>query len=121
MLRLNYVGAACIVAVHNAIPGENVPSVFAGKVNADYRKVSGMLRMIIDCTEQQANQIDSVLSTMHAKGRLQFGTHRADSAIMTCVTPNVDNHEHVHFIDGGDGGLYAAARELKAQMKRDAQ
>ena len=73
--------------------------------------------------EQQAAKIDSVLSTMHAEGRVQFGMHRADSAIMTCVTPNVDNHEHVHvhvhFIDGGDGGLYAAARELKAQIKRD--
>ena len=77
-------------------------------VNADFRKVSDLLRLIIDCSEQQADQIDSRLVTMHRAGVLHFGAHRASQAIMTCVTPNVDNHEHVHFIDGGDGCVGAA-------------
>ncbi|MFT5176681.1 MAG: hypothetical protein ACI8W7_004877, partial [Gammaproteobacteria bacterium] len=89
-------------------------------VNADFRKVSGMLRMIIDCTMQQADEIESSLVKMHANGLIHFGTHRSDQAIMTCVTPNVDNHEHVHFIDGGDGGLYRAAGKLKSQIAADA-
>jgi hypothetical protein len=88
-------------------------------VNADFRKVSGMLRMILDCTSQQAQQIDTELAGMHAAGLLHFGTHHATHAIMTCVTPNVDNHEHVHFIDGGDGGLHSAARQLKVQIAAD--
>jgi hypothetical protein len=88
-------------------------------VNADFRKVSGMLRLILDCTAQQADEIETELARMHQAGRLHFGMHRSTQAIMTCMTPNVDNHEHVHFIDGGDGGLYSAARELKAQMAAD--
>jgi len=85
-------------------------------INADYRKVSGMLRLILDCTPAQADDIERALCDMQRQGKLHFGTHRAREAIMTCVTPNVDNHEHVHFIDGGDGGLYLAARALKERM-----
>ena len=88
-------------------------------VNSDFRKVSGMLRMILDCTLQQADEIEAELGLLHRAGLLHFGTHRSTQAIMTCVTPNVDNHEHVHFIDGGDGGLYSAARQLKAQLATD--
>jgi hypothetical protein len=89
-------------------------------VNADFKKVSGMLRMITDCTVAQANQIETALGKMHADRLIHFGTHRSDQAIMTCVTPNVDNHEHVHFIDGGDGGLYRAAGDLKKQIASNA-
>ena len=89
-------------------------------VNADFKKVSGMLRMIIDCTVSQADEIESALGTMHVDRLIHFGAHRSDQAIMTCVTPNVDNHEHVHFIDGGDGGLYRAAGNLKKQIAGDA-
>jgi len=48
-----------------------------------------------------------------------FGAHRASTAIMTCVTPNIGNHEHVHYIDGSEGGLWSAAKGLKAQLAQD--
>jgi hypothetical protein len=53
---------------------------------------------------------------MPRAGRIHFGAHRAGHAIMTCVTPDVDSGEHVHHIDGGDGGLYSTAKQLKARM-----
>jgi hypothetical protein len=79
------------------------------------------LRQFIDDLNltAQADEIDSELQRIRSAGLLHFGTHRSTQALMTCVTPNVDNHEHIHFIDVGDGGLYSAARRLKAQMAAD--
>ena len=43
--------------------------------------------------------------------------HRASHAIMTCVVPSASNHEHVHFIDDGDGGFWQEAEGLKPQIQ----
>jgi len=86
-------------------------------LNADFRKVAGMLRLIVDCTPAQADAAEAALAALHAAGQLDYGTHRASHAIMTCVTPDVDSGEHVHFIDGAEGGLYAAAGRFKTQRR----
>ena len=86
-------------------------------INADFRKVNGMLRLILDCSETQCDQIEGALGELHARGKLAFGAHRATHAIMTCVAPNVENNEHVHYIDGSEGGLWSAAKGLKRQLK----
>ena len=39
-----------------------------------------------------------------------------DTALMTCLVFNLEKSEHVHFIDGGDGGFAIAAKQLKAQL-----
>ena len=86
-------------------------------VNCDYRKVNGMLRLILDCTVEQADAIEVYLTECHGRGELVFGMHRASQAIMTCVAPDIGNHRHVHYIDGSEGGLWSAAKGLKAQIK----
>jgi hypothetical protein len=82
-------------------------------VNADFRKVIGKLRLIIDCGAQQADAIEAALAELTAAGKLNFGSHRASHAIMTCVTPDPTNNDHVHYIDGAEGGLWSAADALK--------
>ena len=86
-------------------------------LNADFRKVSGALKLILDCSPAQADAIEAALAERRASGVLDYGLHRAREAIMTCVTPDVDNHEHVHYVDGNDGGWWNAARGLKAQLR----
>jgi hypothetical protein len=86
-------------------------------INADFRKVNGMLRLIIDCTDKQCDEIEALLNDMHDRGDIIFGAHRAKQAIMTCVAPNIGNHEHVHYIDGSEGGLWSAAKGLKEQLR----
>lgn len=86
-------------------------------INSDFRKVNGMLRLILDCTTSQCDAIEALLERLHAEGKLVFGAHRARQAIMTCVAPNLDNHEHVHYIDGSEGGLWSAAKGLKVQLR----
>ena len=35
---------------------------------------------------------------------------------MTCFVKSTTQNQHIHFIDGGDGGYAAAAKQLKKQM-----
>lgn len=89
-------------------------------VNADFRKLKGSLSLVVDCNDEQTRRIEALLQSQHEAGRIFFGTHRASHAIMTCVVPSATDHEHVHFIDGGDGGFWSAAEGLKAQLRGSA-
>lgn len=89
----------------------------AMRTHSDYRKFDDMLRMIIDCTPKQYESIEQYLSHCHAKGLLFYGIHKSDDSLMTCYVNDVKDGEHIHFIDGGNGGYAMAAKQLKAQMK----
>lgn len=85
--------------------------------NADSAKFEDGLRMTIDCTLAVADALESLLATAEAAGSIQFGTHRQDAAIMTCLVPVVDEADHAHFIDGASGGYATAAAAMKAKLK----
>jgi len=86
------------------------------RANTDYRKYDDMLRMVLDVTETQANAIDAYLSQRFDAGDVVFGTHRAKSALMTCVVFSLKQGEHVHFVDGAEGGFAMAAVDLKRRQ-----
>ncbi len=84
--------------------------------NTDFRKFDDTLRMVVDVTEAQEKAIVAYLEREHAAGKLVYGVHEAPAALMTCV---ITEHQgnHVHFVDGADGGYALAAKQLKAQLK----
>ncbi len=90
---------------------------YAGEVaaNTDFRKFDDCLRMVLDLTREQADQLEAALARRHARGELVYGMHRSEAALMTCL---VRSHRgnHVHFVDGSHGGYAFAARQLKRQL-----
>lgn len=84
--------------------------------NTDFRKFDDCLRMVIDIEPADADQLREALQTYHAQQEILFGMHRSDTALMTCLVFDMQD-DHVHFVDGNDGGYAMAARELKAQLK----
>jgi hypothetical protein len=36
-----------------------------------------------------------------------------DEALITCIAPSVLSSDHMHFIDGGEGGYAKAAAQLR--------
>lgn len=84
--------------------------------NSDFRKFDGMLRMVMDGSEAQYRDLHSYLEGQRREGRLVFGMHKSSEALVTCIVFSY-NGNHVHFVDGSDGGYAMAARGLKAQLK----
>jgi Protein of unknown function (DUF3095) len=85
--------------------------------NSDHRKVADTLHMVLDCTEAESAAIEAYLADLHAHGRIAYGAHRSDQAMMTCLVFSLEQSRHVHFIDGADGGYALAALQLKAQLQ----
>jgi hypothetical protein len=94
--------------------GGFVPAVYLRQVveNSDFRKYDDGLRMIIDCTPALADRLEQRLAA--AAGTARYGAYRQEAAMMTCFTPSALRSDHIHFIDGAQGGYAAAATALKA-------
>ncbi|HEX5098789.1 MAG TPA: DUF3095 family protein, partial [Polyangiaceae bacterium] len=73
------------------------------------------LRMVLDLSDEQLAVIEAELERARAAGHLVYGIHRAPSALITCYLRSYSG-DHVHFVDGSDGGYALAARQLKAQL-----
>lgn len=96
--------------------GNFVPAVYLKQVaaNSDFRKYDDALRMVIDCTPELAQEIESRLSAAARAGTVRFGLHRQEAAMMTCFSPFPARADHMHFIDGASGGYALAALALKS-------
>lgn len=83
---------------------------------SDFQKFDDMIRMVVDCSDEQLEKLKELLDQKHKAGKLYYGMHSADSALITCmIFSRADNH--VHFVDGAAGGYALAAQNLKVQIK----
>jgi hypothetical protein len=85
-------------------------------INTDYRKFDEVLRMVISGTRAQREQLTAFLDQLHYEKKIIFGIHPSPSAIVTCMIFNYDT-EHIHFLDGSNGGYAMAAKNMKKQLK----
>lgn len=84
--------------------------------NSDFCKYDDVLRMVLDCTPTQVEKIKKILERMHLNDELDFGFFETEQALMTCLVFDLDSSQHVHFVDGDNGGFSSASREFKQQM-----
>lgn len=87
--------------------------------NTDYRKCDETLRMILAGTREQRSRLEAFLEPLSQQGKLAFGTHASKGALLTCMIFDYEQ-DHVHFLDGADGGYAMAAVELKRQLTKRA-
>ncbi len=84
--------------------------------NSDFRKFDETLRMVVDLNRAELYRFESRLAAEHRAGRLAYGLHRSPAALVTCLVRSYRG-DHVHFIDGSDGGYALAAKQLKSQLE----
>jgi len=101
----------------------NIGGFFPGRTylqdvsqNTDHLKFDEALRMVVDMPTEEADHLISWLEIQKKAGLLFYGVHRSDSALITCMINSYES-DHLHFVDGADGGYALAAKCMKAQMK----
>ena len=82
--------------------------------NADYRKVDDVYRTVFSCDKTKWQQLENWLKSQQQEGLL-YGAHISDAAIVTCLISKA-GVQHIHFVDGADGGYALAAKQLKARL-----
>jgi Protein of unknown function (DUF3095) len=84
--------------------------------NTDFRKFDEALRMILDLRAEETETLDRYLLARHKAGDLCYGMHQSGEALVTCMVGSYSSN-HVHFVDGANGGYALAAKPLKEQLK----
>jgi hypothetical protein len=85
--------------------------------HCDFRKFDSSFRAVLDCNPEQLSALESLLKQEHESGAIFYGTCQSDQALMTCLVEGLNPGEHLHFIDGSDGGYAIAAERMKLQKK----
>jgi len=120
ILRFFQIVIAVIVFKFKVPPLILNPKKYANsmRTHSDYRKFDDMLRMILDCSADQIEKIKTFLEALFQKGEIFYGMHESDTSLMTCYVQDLDEGNHIHFIDGGNGGYAMAALQLKGQIRK---
>lgn len=84
--------------------------------NTDFRKFDDALKMTVDLDAGHLAQIESRLEQATRDGICQFGLHKQDTALVTCIVPSLMTRDHMHFVDGAAGGYAEAANKLKQKL-----
>jgi hypothetical protein len=89
--------------------------------NSDVRKFNDVYRQVLAGNEEQRAALTAWLEERYARRELAYGLHVADRAHMTCLVFDYSGR-HLHFIDGADGGFFAASvgfKERAAMLARE--
>lgn len=112
------------IFVHYRIPlGRFDPHRYIKEVTegaVDFARVDENLCLVFDCPSDRIAALREYLETRATRGELNYGMQISDHAVMTCLVVSPTAGQHVHFLDGGDGGYTRAATALKAQRAKPA-
>lgn len=112
ILILTWIFAKIIKAQREVVGSKVKTYLDQLSMNSDYVKFDDTLKMVIDVTAEQSQQIQALLDSYHKRGIVFYGHHATDQALMTCYIQSLD--KHIHFIDGANGGYTLAAKRLKS-------
>lgn len=85
--------------------------------NNDHRKFDDMLRLVISGSREQIETFEAHLEAQYRNNKLAYGIHKSDSALITCMV-FAWHRQHIHFVDGNNGGYIMASKSLKKRMDR---
>jgi hypothetical protein len=85
--------------------------------NSDFRKFDDGLKMTIDVDDAHLARLEACLEKAEQQGICRYGLYRQDAALMTCFVPTPLARDHMHFIDGADGGYAVAASRLAEKLR----
>jgi hypothetical protein len=82
---------------------------------SDTLVIDGKINTVISGTSRQRELLESALSALETSGDIRYGLFVSKESVMSCYVRNF-NENHVHFVDGSDGGYTRASGVLKRKL-----
>ena len=82
---------------------------------SDTLVMDGRINTVITGTEKQRLALEHALQRMEDAGEISFGIYVSGESVMSCYVRDFED-EHIHFVDGADGGYTKAASVLKQKL-----
>lgn len=80
----------------------------------DFQKLEGSLRMVLVGGQRERERLLDWLAELENHG-LRWGAHVSRTALVTCAVRDYGS-DHIHFVDGSDGGYALASVDLKRRF-----
>ncbi len=82
---------------------------------SDTLLIDGRINTVITGTAAQRQLLTHSLDKLERQGEILYGLFTSGESIISCYVRNM-HENHIHFIDGADGGYTMAARMLKQKL-----
>jgi hypothetical protein len=79
----------------------------------DTLTIDGRINTVIIGTSEQRISLISFLDNLERSNKIKYGLHVSQESVMSCYVRDMGTNEHIHFVDGSDGGYTRAANSLK--------
>jgi hypothetical protein len=83
---------------------------------SDFQKLEGSLRMVLRGTAAKRQKLVDWLASLENHG-LRWGVHVSSTALVTCAVRDYGS-DHIHFVDGADGGYAMASLDLRKRFAK---
>lgn len=82
---------------------------------SDTLVIDGHINTVISGTVEQGRQLQAALDELEQRGDLRYGFFLSRQSVLSCYVRDRDD-QHIHFVDGADGGYTRAAVMLKRKL-----
>lgn len=94
-------------------PGKNYLSQLVEM--SDTLVIDGRINTVISGTSKQRELLEVALMDLEKRGIVIYGLYVSKESVMSCYVRSMDEN-HIHFVDGSDGGYTKAAEVLKKKL-----
>lgn len=82
---------------------------------SDTLVIDGRINTVISGNSNQRMLLSNALDLMEQSGDILYGMQLSRDSVMSCYVRDLEN-DHIHFVDGSEGGYTQAARQLKTKI-----
>ena len=97
--------------------GENGKNYLESIVHlSDIFVIDGKVNMVFSGTSDKREKLVKMMEEMEKEGKLLYGMHVSKESIISCYVRD-RKAQHIHFVDGSNGGYTMAAKQLKGKLR----
>lgn len=78
--------------------------------------IDGRINTVITGNAIQRSSLVSYLDHLEKTGKITYGLQVSQESVMSCYVKDMASKDHIHFVDGADGGYTKAANNLKEKL-----